>query len=78
MFDSVILFVSDYFEPVVDIFTGVVTIASAACAFIPGQSWFKGILNTLALNVKNAKPEKIQAAKNVVDSIADSIKTEKK
>lgn len=70
MIHTVFQFCSDNFETVCAIIGSVVTGASAICALVPGSGWIKQILNVLALNVKNAKPEQVEKAKKIVDSIA--------
>lgn len=77
MLHNIFQFCSDNFENVATIIGAVVTGASAICALVPGSGWIKQILNVLALNVKNAKPEQLGKAKKIVDSIAIATDTKK-
>lgn len=70
MLHSIFQFCSDNFETVATIIGSVVTGASAICALVPGSGLVKRILNVLALNVKNAKPEQVAKAKQIIDSVA--------
>lgn len=67
---SIFQFCSENFETVATIIGSVVTGASAICALVPGSGWVKNILNILALNVRNAKPEQVNKAKKIIDTIA--------
>lgn len=70
MLHSIFQFCSENFETVATIIGSVVTGASAICALVPGSGWVKNILNILALNVRNAKPEQVDKAKKIIDTIA--------
>lgn len=73
MYD-ILQYISNNFEAIISIIGCVIVGASAACALIPGGGWFKQLLAVLALNVKNATPEQIAKAKNIVDSAAALVK----
>lgn len=55
---EVVNFLSSNWDSIVEAFTAIVTAASALAALIPGGGKLKAILNILAINVRNAKPEK--------------------
>ena len=71
MIHSIFQFCSDNFETVATIIGSVVTGASAICALVPCSGWVRSILNILALNIKNAKPENVEKVKKAVDTIAE-------
>ncbi len=80
-----IVFLSNNWDTIFEVLTGVVTAASALAALIPGSGKVKAILNILAINVKNAKPESntqmsiaVKAGKSVIDSLAEEFSKYKK
>lgn len=82
---EVINFLSANWDTIIEALTGIVTAASALAALIPGSGKFKALLNILAINVKNAKPETkgqvnvaIKAGKSVIDSLAEEFAKYKK
>lgn len=82
---EVINFLSINWDTILEAVTGVVTVASALAALIPGGGKIKAILNILAINIKNAKPEAntqvsvaLKAGKSVIDSLAEELAEYKK
>lgn len=82
---NAINFLSNNWDTIFEALTGIVTAASALAALIPGSGKIKAILNILAINVKNAKPESntqvsvaIKAGKSVIDSLAEEFSQLKK
>ena len=82
---EVINFLSGNWDTILEALTGIVTAASALAALIPGSGKFKALLNILAINVRNAKPESntqtsiaIKAGKSVIDSLAEELSKYKK
>lgn len=82
---EILNFLSSNWDTILEALTGIVTAASALAALIPGGGKFKALLNILAINVKNAKPESntqvsvaIKAGKSVIDSLAEEFAQIKK
>lgn len=82
---EILNFLSSNWDTILEALTGIVTAASALAALIPGGGKFKALLNILAINVKNAKPESntqvsvaIKAGKSVIDSLAEEFSKYKK
>lgn len=82
---EILNFLSNNWDSILEALTGIVTAASALAALIPGSGKFKALLNILAINVRNAKPESntqmsvaIKAGKSVIDSLAEEFAKYKK
>lgn len=82
---EILNFLSSNWDAILEALTGIVTVASALAAMIPGSGKLKALLNILAINVRNAKPETntqmsvaIKAGKSVIDSLAEEFAKYKK